>query len=646
MNAEAAPRPILIVEDERLVALDLQHTLSDFGFDGAAVAASADEALARAEERPPGLVLMDIRIEGTRDGIETAEALKARYDVPVVYLTAHADEATLRRAKATLPHGYLLKPVKAAELRTAVEVSLMRHDLERRQREREQWFSATLESIADAVVAVDLDGRIAFMNAAAAALTGVPAPEGIGTPVTAVIRFEDGPAEADLPVLQALRTGAAVTLDEARLLNLTTRTPRVVADSAAPVVDASSKRILGAVMVFSDVTERQELRTRLELTERLASIGTLAAGVAHEVNNPLAVVVANTDYVKAILARWPAAGAGAGAGVRPAGSDMANLTAALGDVESAAGRIGQIVSDLKAFARPAADADGPADVATTIEWALRATAHEFKTRARVERRLAPVPPAAINPVRLGQVVLNLLTNAAQAIGTGRMDENAVIVSSHADDRGRVIIEVRDTGSGIPPELQGHIFEPFFTTKRGEGGTGLGLAICHGIVTSVGGEISVESVPGADTCFRVVLPAAAMGVTQSLAGQPGVELPSGARVLTVDDEPLLLDVIARMLPGVEVQTTTDAREALALIEGGAAFDVIFVDVAMPAMSGIEFFRRLREQHPGLAARVVFMSGGVFDKSFEEFLRTVPNRRIGKPFGMEEIRRVVADAARAE
>ncbi|MEZ5292282.1 MAG: response regulator [Vicinamibacterales bacterium] len=643
MNAAAEPRPILIVEDERLVALDLKHTLSDFGFTGAALAASADEALARAAERPPHLVLMDIRIEGNRDGIETAEALKARYDVPVVFLTAHADETTLQRAKATLPHGYLLKPVKAAELRTAVEVSLVRHDMERRQREREEWFSATLESIADAVVAVGLDGRVAFMNAAAAALTGAPVGPSVGKPVSEVLRFEGEAPDWELPVLRALRTGETVSVDEGRLVNLATRAPHVVTDSAAPVIDSRSRRTLGAVMVFSDVTERQELRARLELTERLASIGTMAAGVAHEVNNPLAVVVANTDYVKSILARRSAVAADADAG--PAGADLAHMTAALGDVESAAGRIGQIVSDLKAFARPASDDAGPADVVATIEWALRATVHEFKTRAHVERRLMPVPPAAINPVRLGQIVLNLLTNAVQAIAPGRVAENAVTVTTAVDARGRVVIEVRDTGSGIAPDVRGHIFEPFFTTKRDDGGTGLGLAICHGIVVSVGGEIAVESTPGAGSCFRVVLPAAAVRMPAGQV-QPGVEVPAGVRVLAVDDEPLLIDVIARMLPGADVKTTTDASDALALIEGGASFEVIFVDVAMPAMSGIEFFRRLRDRSPELAVRVVFMSGGVFDREFEAFLKTVPNRRIGKPFGMEEIRRLVADAARAQ
>ncbi|MEZ5283273.1 MAG: response regulator, partial [Vicinamibacterales bacterium] len=227
--AATEARSILIVEDERLVAMDIQQTLNDLGYDAASVASSAEEALACAEAQRPELVLMDIRINGSRDGIETAEALKARFDVPIVYLTAHADESTLQRAKATAPHGYLLKPIKAAELRSVVEVSLFRHDMERRQRVRDRWFSATLESIADAVVTVDLDGRVAFMNPVAEALTGVPALDSIGRPVGEVLRFVAGtPGAGELPVLQALRERQVVILPEGQLVNAVTGEQRVV----------------------------------------------------------------------------------------------------------------------------------------------------------------------------------------------------------------------------------------------------------------------------------------------------------------------------------------------------------------------------------------------------------------------------------
>src|SRR6185295_17635126 len=158
---------VLIVEDERIVAKDLQHTLAAMGYDAFAIASSADEALSHASEKCPDLVLMDIRIKGAHDGIETADLLRQRFGVPVVYLTAHADDATIERAKRTTPYGYLMKPVKSAELRSAIEVTIHRHEMEKRLRERERWFATTLRSIDDAVITVDVEGMIAFANPAA-----------------------------------------------------------------------------------------------------------------------------------------------------------------------------------------------------------------------------------------------------------------------------------------------------------------------------------------------------------------------------------------------------------------------------------------------------------------------------------------------
>src|SRR3954469_24655646 len=157
-------RHVLVVEDERVVAKDLQRTLTNLGYEVPVTVATADDAIRAAAERCPDLVLMDIRIKGARDGIETAEIWKSRFDVPVVYLTAYADQQTVSRAKLTEPHAYLLKPVKVDELRTAVEIAIYKHEMERRHRERERWFATTLRSIGDAVISTDASGCITLMN--------------------------------------------------------------------------------------------------------------------------------------------------------------------------------------------------------------------------------------------------------------------------------------------------------------------------------------------------------------------------------------------------------------------------------------------------------------------------------------------------
>jgi two-component system cell cycle sensor histidine kinase/response regulator CckA len=498
-------RAVLIVEDERIIARDLQLTLRDLGYDAYAIASSTEEALARAAERVPDLVLMDIRLKGASDGIEAATLLKATYGSPVVYLTAHADDATLERAKVTEPHGYLVKPVRADELRSVVELSLHRHAVERRLRERERWFSTTLRSISDAVISVDLDGNVTFMNAAAETLTGRKAAFALGRSVTDVVPMLDDHASGDRhPVLRALREGRSFQLPEARWLDPSTGQLRVIDDRVSPVVD--DDRVVGAVMVFRDVTDGKRLQQRLELSHRLSALGAMAAGVAHEVNNPLSVVVANAELVAEELRDLRDADDGA-APPDDRRARLDRMSQALADVESAARRIARIVSDLKTVSRPPRETRERVDVIRCVEWALRTTAHEFRQRASLVTTLDPVPAVSADEAKVGQVIINLLVNAAHAIPPGSADRNQIRVGTHVDPRGLVVIEVEDTGSGITEEVLGKIFEPFFTTKAVEHGTGLGLSICHEIVSSLGGEIQVESELGRGTLVRVSLPAA-------------------------------------------------------------------------------------------------------------------------------------------
>jgi len=619
---------ILIVEDERIVAKDLQQTLVALGYDAFAIASSAEEAIARASERCPDLVLMDIRIKGDRDGIKTAMLLNERFSVPVVYLTAHADDATLSRAKETHPHGYPLKPVRSAELRSAIEVSLFRHEMEKRLRERERWFSTTLRSIADGVIAVDLAGRITFVNPAAEALLGATGAAVMGRPAKDVLRLVDDRfvALSETPLEAVLRDRLPSELSEASLLNLTTGLHRLISDSAAPVTDDGHP--LGAVMVFRDVSEQKAMRRQLELSDRLASLGTMAAGVAHEINNPLAVVAANADFIASELTLHREGLAGDADVER---RRVGEILDALGDLGSAARRIRRIVADLRVFARPPVEqVAGIADLVRCAEWAVRTTAREFRARARLVTTLGPVPPVNADEMRLGQVVINLLVNAAHAIEPGRASENEVRISTATDGQGRAVIEVYDSGCGIPPAILGRIFEPFFTTKVEGMGTGLGLSICHGIVKSVGGTIAVESEVGKGTTFRVVLPPAVQEEQAASTERAAPFVAGRARVLVVDDEEMILRVVKRLLRGHDVIAVTSAKEGLAHIDRGEYFDVIFSDLMMPDVTGVEFYATLLGRSPELARRVVFITGGATTAAGEDFLRSVPNQRIEKPF----------------
>lgn len=627
----AQKHSVLIVEDERIVAMDLKQTLADLGCSTSGVASSAEEAIARVSERCPDLVLMDIRIRGERDGVETADILRRRFDVPVVFLTAHADDATLERAKRSEPYGYLVKPVKVAELRSAIEVALYRHKLEKRLRERERWFSTTLRSIADAVVTVDLAGKITFMNPAAEHLTGRQLQDAVGLPAREVVRlFEPGKgASEDTPLDRALSAGSVVQLHEAALMG-SGDSRRIIADSASPVVDDG--QVLGAVMVFRDVTGEKTLQKQLEFSDRLASLGTMAAGVAHEINNPLAVVVANAHYVLDGLREvqaWVASQAPPEIKRR-----VEEAVQAQTEIAASASRIARIVADLGTFARPPARASDEADVRRAIEWALRATANELRHRAVVSKDVGQLPLAAIDEVRLGQVLVNLLVNAAHAIAPGDVHHNEISIRARTDEGGFVVVEVKDSGSGIAPEAREHIFEPFFTTKPIGGGTGLGLSICHGIVRSAGGDISVESEVGRGSTFRVRLPVASPKPDRKPETASRGTSRRG-RVLAVDDEELVLRTVQRILADHDVVFCASAAEALKRLGDGEHFDVILSDVLMPTMTGMDLYERLLERDPEEAAKVVFMTGGAVTSKIDDFLATVPNARVEKPFSVDAL-----------
>lgn len=264
------------------------------------------------------------------------------------------------------------------------------------------------------------------------------------------------------------------------------------------------------IFLVRDITPQKTLELKLLQADRLAALGTLAAGVAHEVSNPLGYVSSNLHFVAEELAGLRRA---LGDAEGPVDGEhlrhvLEECEEALGEARQGTSRIREVVGGLKMFARgeDAEAAEGLADVRRALESSISMAMPELRHRARLVRELGELPPVRGSESRLAQVFLNLLLNAAQAIATGAPRRHTVTVRAWAED-GKIVTEVRDTGEGIPPGNLERIFDPFFSTKPVGVGTGLGLAICHGIVTAMHGEISVESTPGQGTCFRVLLPAA-------------------------------------------------------------------------------------------------------------------------------------------
>ncbi|MFL5304736.1 MAG: ATP-binding protein [Polyangia bacterium] len=472
--------------------------------------------------------------------------------------------------------------------------------------------------------------------------------------------FEDGVClvgpRGDLEIANApgerlyngrLREELAAAVQEA-MSSATTADRSLSLDGQVFAVHAYPLPGRGVVLYVRDATDEREREIGRLQAEKLASIGLLAAGVAHEINNPAAFVLANIEALAGQLRlieerlREPADPAAARRGL----SDLlfeANMI--LQESKEGMARIHRIVRDLGSFSHVDEEANAPVNVNLAIESALGMLRNELKYRARVERELKASRSVRASGARLGQVFLNLILNAAQALDETQTKRNLVRVRSY-DDGPDVIVEVSDNGPGIPEEIRPRIFESFFTTKPRGMGTGLGLPISLGIVRSLGGEIVVDTHPGDGATFRVRLPADEGSVPAQVASAASAPTRGYARrrVLAVDDEALLLKAYRRMVGDAhELTTALGGHEALRLLERDAGFDVILCDLQMPEMSGMELHAAVRARMPALSERFVFVTGGAFSSDARRFLEESVAAVIQKPFRLEDLMALIERTA---
>ncbi|MBI5518011.1 MAG: response regulator [Deltaproteobacteria bacterium] len=468
---------------------------------------------------------------------------------------------------------------------------------------------------------------------------------------------DDGDAPADLVVLGP--EGDLASLVRAwRSRTLKAHTPLLAVcpagSSAAALVEAGCTDYLRAPVDPEELATRVALARRqaplrreargledkLLQADRLATVGTLAAGVAHEVNNPLMYVIAHLDLVaRALTHGW----------LVPAEEHRERLERAVAQAREGAERVRLIVRNLGTFSRGDEDHRRPVAVTEVLDSAVDLAFNQLRHRARLVRAYEPVAPVEASESRLAQVFLNLLLNAAQAIPEGNARQHEIRVVTRSDPDGQVVVEVQDTGVGVKPEDLKRVFDPFFTTKAVGEGTGLGLAICHGIVTSLGGEIALENAPTQGTIARVRLPPASRARVETrpppryATGAPSLTPPPGARrlrVLVVDDEAAVRHALEQLLRGTHhVETAEHGRAVLVRMEAGERFDALLVDLMMPEMGGIELFEALATAAPEQRERVVFLTGGAFTPRAREFLVSVTNRCLEKPFGMAALQGVL-------
>ncbi len=396
----------------------------------------------------------------------------------------------------------------------------------------------------------------------------------------------------------------------------------------APIHGLSGE-VQGGVGIVADMSERKRIQARLARADKMASIGTLAAGVAHEINNPLVYVTLGLELIERELSRMQKAA--------PLPEDWKRLRAYCADAISGAERVRAIVRDLGTFSRPGEVRPAPVDVEKVLESSINMAMSHILPRAQLVREYGALQPVLADETRLGQVFLNLLVNAAQAIPEGAPEQHRIILKTRAGTSGEAIVEVEDTGVGIESWKLERIFEPFWTDKPVGVGTGLGLSIVHGIVTGLGGEISVRSEPGSGSSFRVVLPSRPR---DDAAPAPVGVAPRGAarrpRVLLIDDEPHLGTTLATGLrEHADLIAVRSGREAIELLLRDDAFDLILCDLMMPDLTGMDVFEEVSKTRPALRGRFVFTTGGAVTERARQFIEEKPDQRLDKPFRLEQV-----------
>jgi signal transduction histidine kinase len=392
---------------------------------------------------------------------------------------------------------------------------------------------------------------------------------------------------------------------------------------------ASNGSVEGIWILSIDTSESKNMEAKLYVSEKLASLGTLAAGIGHEINNPLAYAKLNLELIQKSLRE---------------GAPTEELCQRISKAQEGLDKVQSIVKDLKVFSR---SDDVPESSAVNLnlilDGALEMATNEIRHRALIAKSYKATPLVQGHHVKLGQVFLNLIVNAAQAIPEGRANENLIKLSTFEDKDGWVVAQITDTGSGISSENIKKIFDPFYTTKPVGMGTGLGLSICHGILTSLGGDIQVESRLGEGSTFTIKLPK---------AKDPKVELQAAvemafsprpvarAKILVIDDEEHLIEAICQFLgEDFDVVATKSGVSAIDLLKPENKFDLILCDIMLPDGTGMDIYEVTKQKTPGLEKKIIFMSGGTFTPRATKFLENIENLRLNKPFKSGELINII-------
>ena len=628
---------LLFVEQSEADTERLVREVSRSGYQAVARRVDTLASFEDALDAPWDVVLCDYNVPGLEVPDAIAAVRARRLDTPCIVVSRSVGEesaaAALRSGAQDFVHKdhlYRLVPAIERELRDS-EVRIKHALAESTLRATEASFRAAFDLIPDGVL-VHRGATIAYSNGAAAVLLGADSPEDlVGRAWIDLFPESEWPAARERMEL-ADGSSQRVPLAERTMARVDGGLVHVETTATPILFDGHS----AVLTVVRDASARREIVARTMQVDRMIAVGTLAAGVGHEINNPLAYVMANVTYaaeeVERVQRQLEALGEREPR-VAALSAVLSDVVGVLAEVDEGAGRIRDIARDLSTFVRNDEEL-ALVDLRAAAEAALRMAAPEIRQRARVVRQYAEVAPVLANASRIGQVLLNLVINAAQAIEPGDIDANEIAVRIRPEGP-RTVVEVSDTGCGIAHAHRARLFTPFFTTKPVGQGTGLGLSISQRIVRSLGGDIEVHSTRGVGTTMRIVLPAGREARPRAI---PSLRAPPGrGRLLFVDDERLLGLAFQRALSHEhEVVIAETAADAMARLISGEQFDVVFCDVQMPLTSGAELYETVERARPDVAERFVMMTGGGHGARAREFLDARKTPLLDKPLDMGQVR----------
>ena len=608
---------IMVVEDETIVSRGIQLALGNLGYETSPAARTGEQAVARALAEKPDLVLMDISLKGEMDGIEAAQQIRAASDIPIIFLTAYADDEKIERSKRSDPFGYIIKPFDERELKVALETGLHKARMEQRLKESEAKYRLIVENQNDLVVKFDPEGHLLFVTPSYCETFGRKESEFIGKKFMPLIHEDDRKRVAES--IASLKNPPHTTYHESRAM--TVKGWRWFGWSIRAVLDEQSA-LMENISVGRDVTEMKQLEERLRQAQKMEAIGTLAGGIAHNFNNILSSILGFTELSLDEVEK--------GSGLHD------NLN----EVFMAGIRARDQVRQILTFSRQSDQKTAPMDMGTVIKEATALLRASIPTTVQMETEI-PEKNFIIegNTTQIHQVIINLCTNAAQAMekAGGRLAVILERVELEVNDNAAgatsgkyVLLTVSDTGCGMAPDVMERIFDPYFTTRKTGKGSGMGLALVHGIVTSHNGHMDVESSEGKGTVFRLYLPLLDQpeGNSKSLNGN---EPPVGhEHILVVDDEPQIVSFQKQVLEGLgyRVKAETDSMAALAAFRSApGTFDALVTDMTMPGMTGEGLARELRKIRPDIP--IILCTGYSASISEEKAMKKGINAFLLKP-----------------